>query len=215
MTPLELELRDLAAHLEIPTSPSLAAAVRARVVRRRHRRRVLALALAACVAVLAIAFAVPASRASLLRFFHLRGATVSLVDKLPPLTPRLTLGEPIPLRGASSFRLLLPSERRPEGVYAGDGGYWLRYPGLLLFEFEDGAGGSVLKKAALGTGKVEYVDVDGEPGIWIGSRHALYLPGGPPRASGHALIWQHGPLTLRLEAAVRLERALAVARSVR
>jgi len=214
MTHLELELRDLAAHLDIPPTPSLTGVVSARVVRRRHRRRMLALALAACVAALAIALVVPTSRASLLRFFHLRGATVTLVDKLPPLTPRLPLGEQIPLHGVS-FHLLLPSGRRPQGVYAGDGGYWLRYPGLLLFEFDSGPGAQILKKAALGRTKVEHVDVGGEPGIWIGGRHALYLPGGPPRAAGHALLWQYGPLTLRLEAAVGRDQALALARSVR
>jgi hypothetical protein len=62
---------------------------------------------------------------------------------------------------------------------------------------------------------VEYVQVDGEPGIWIGGRHALYLPGGPPVAAGHALIWQHGLVTLRLEAAVGRDQALEIARSVR
>jgi hypothetical protein len=67
----------------------------------------------------------------------------------------------------------------------------------------------------LGKTDVEYVDVDGEPGIWIGGRHAVYLPGGNPRAAGHVLIWNHGRLTLRLEAAVGRERALAIARSVR
>ena len=103
----------------------------------------------------------------------------------------------------------------PERVYAGDGGYWLRYRGLLLFEFKNGEGPEILKKAAVGTTDVENVDVEGEPGIWIGGRHALYLPGGPPQASGHALIWQHGGLTLRLEAAVGREQALAIARSVR
>jgi hypothetical protein len=51
--------------------------------------------------------------------------------------------------------------------------------------------------------------------VWIGGRHALYLPGGPPSAAGHALIWQRGPLTLRLEAAVGRDQALAIARSVR
>ena len=110
--------------------------------------------------------------------------------------------------------LLLPSGQRPERVYAGDGGYWLRYPGLLLFEYESAAGATILKKAAAGT-DVEYVRVRGEPGIWIGARHALYLPGGPPRVAGHVLIWQHRLLTLRLEAAVGRERALAIARSVR
>ena len=213
MTQLELELRDLAAHLDLPPAPPLAGAVRSRLTRRRHRRRVLVVALAACVATLVVAFAVPASRASLLRFFHLRGATVALVDRLPPLTPRSSLGEPI-APGNASFRLLRPSGRRPAGVYAGDGGYWLRYPGLLLFEFQSGIGAPILKKAALGT-DVEYVDVRGEPGIWVGSRHAVYLPGGPPRAAGHVLIWQHGSLTLRLEAAIGREEALRIARSVR
>ena len=214
MTELELELRDLAAHLDVPPTPALSGAVLARVTRRRRRRRVLVLAAACGVAALVVALAVPASRASLLRFFHLRGAEVTLVDKLPPLTPRRPLGVPIPLHSAP-FRLLLPSGRRPEKVYAGDGGYWLRYPGLLLFEFESGGGAEILKKAALGKGDVEYVRVGGDPGIWIGARHALYLPGGPPVAARRALIWQHGRVTLRLEAAVGREQAIAIAHSVR
>jgi hypothetical protein len=214
LTDLELELRDLAAHLDIPPAPHLADAVSMRLARRRQRRRVLVLALAAALAALAVALVVPGSGAALLRFFHVRGATVTLVDRLPPLTSRGTLGTPVPLDQAY-FKLLLPSGRRPERVYAGDGGYWLRYPGLLLFEFDSTDGTTLLKKVAAGTRDVEYVDVRGAPGIWIGARHAVYLPGGPPRAAGHVLIWEHGPLTLRLEAAVGLERALAVARSVR
>jgi hypothetical protein len=214
MSDLELELRDLAAHLDIPPAPHFGGAVRARIARRRLRRRVLAVALATGLVALAVAFAVPSSRASLLRFFHVRGATVSIVDELPRLTPRRSLGKPIALDDAS-FRLLLPGGRRPARVYAGDGGYWLRYPGLLLFEFESSDGATLIKKAAVGTAGAEYVQVRGEQGIWIGSRHAVYLPGGPPRAAGHTLIWQHGSLTLRLEAAVGRQRALAVARSVR
>ena len=214
MTDLELELRDLAAQLDMPPAPPLSGTVLARVTRRRRRRRFVALAAACAVATLVVAFAVPGSRASLLRFFHVRGAAVTLVDRLPPLTTHRWLGQRI-APGQAGSRLLLPSGRRPERVYAGDGGYWLRYPGLLLFEFASGDGPEVLKKATLGKTDVEYVDVDGEPGVWIGARHALYLPGGPPVAAGRVLIWQHGPVTLRLEAAVGLERALAVARSVR
>jgi hypothetical protein len=213
MTDLELELRDLATHLDIPPAPSFAGPVRARLARRRHRRRAVVVAVAVGVVAVAVALAVPSSRASLLRFFHIRGATVSIVDKLPRLTPRQSLGTPISLDDAS-FRLLLPSGRRPARVFAGDGGYWIRYPGLLVFEIESGDGSTLLKKAALGT-TVEYVDVRGEPGIWIGARHAVYLPGGPARAAGHVLIWEHGPLTLRLEAAAGRERALAVARTFR
>jgi hypothetical protein len=214
MTDLELELRDLSAHLDVPPTPPLFGAVLSRVTRRRRRRRLLAVAVACVVAALAVALAVPSSRASILRFFQLRGATVALVDRLPPLTSRRSLGQPIALDQAG-FRLLLPDGRRPERVYAGDGGYWLRYPGLLLFEFESGDGPEVIKKATLGRAHVAYVRVRGEPGIWIGGRHALYLPGGPPVAAGHALLWQHGPVTLRLEAAVGREQALAIAQSVR
>ena len=214
MTDLERELRDLAAHLDVPPAPPLLVVVLARVARRRRRHRRLAFAVAVGFAALAVAFAVPASRASLLRFFHLRGARVTLVDRLPPVTIRRPLGQPVPLDSAP-FRLRLPGGRSPQQVYAGDGGYWLRYPGLLLFEFDSGSGAEAIKKAVLGSADVEYVDVNGDPGIWVGGRHAVYFPGGPPRASGHALIWQQGRLTLRLEAAVSRERALAVARSVR
>jgi len=214
MTDLELELHDLAAHVDIPPAPAIADAVLTRLVRRqRHRRRVLVAVLAG-VAALAVALAVPSSRASLLRFFHLRGATVTIVERLPRLTPGRPLGTPI-RPDEAPFRLLLPSGRRPERVYAGDDGYWLRYRGLLLFESESGPGTEIVKKAALGTTDVAYVDVGGDRGIWIGGRHALYLPGGPPRAAGHALIWQHGRLTLRLEAAVGRAQAVAIARSVR
>lgn len=211
---LELELRDLAAHLDVPATPPLLGVVVARLARRRRQRRMLAFAVAAGVAALAVAFAVPGSRASLLRFFHVRGATVSVVDKLPPFTNHRSLGRPIPLDTAG-FRLLRPDGRDPETVYAGGGGYWLRYPGLALFEFESGAGPDVLKKVTIDKTDVEYVQVNGEPGIWIGGRHALYLPGGPPVAAGRTLIWQHGRVTLRLEAAVGLERALEIAQSVR
>jgi hypothetical protein len=214
MTDLELELLDLAAHLDVPSAPPLAGAVLARLARRRRHRRLLTVAMAAVVVSLAVALAVPGSRAALLRFFHVRGATVTLVDRLPQLTPRRSLGTPVPF-DQPSFRLLLPSGHRPDRVYAGDDGYWLRYPGLLLFEFKSSDGTTLLKKAALGRTDVEYVRVRGEPGIWIGARHAVYLPGGPPRAADRTLIWQHGSLTLRLEASVGRGQALAIAQSIR
>jgi hypothetical protein len=214
MTDLELELLDLAAHLEVPPAPPLSGAVLARLTRPGHRRRRLSFAVAIGIAALAVAFAVPGSRAALLRFFHLSGASVRIVDTLPPLKAHRPLGQPIALDQAS-FRLLLPGSRRPEQVYAGDGGYWLRYRGLLLFEFESSPGTQILKKVAGAGANVEYVHVGGDPGLWIGARHGLYLPGGTPVAAGHTLIWQHGSLTLRLEAAVGLDGALAIARSVR
>jgi hypothetical protein len=113
VTDLELELRDLAAHLDVPRTPALSGAVLARVAHRRRRRLTIAFAVGIAATVLAVAFAVPGSRASLLRFFHLRGASVTLVDRLPKLTAHRSLGDRIALDQAG-FRLLLPSGQRPK-----------------------------------------------------------------------------------------------------
>ena len=215
MTDLELELRDLAAHLDVPPAPPLLGVVLARLVRRRRRRRVLVFAVAIGITALAVAFAVPGSRASLLRFFHLRGAAVTLVDRLPPTQRRGPLGvsrsRSTARHSACSCQAGVALSRSTPATAATG----FATPACSCSSSRAVPGSEILKKAAVGTTDVEYVDVDGEPGIWIGGRHAVYLPGGPPRAAGHALIWKHGRLTLRLEAAVGRERALAIARSVR
>ena len=70
---------------------------------------------------------------------------------------------------------------------------------------------------------IERVTVDGEPGYWLaGAQHGLFYedPSGgvreaPARLAGNALVWRRGEQTLRLEADITKERALAIARSVR
>jgi hypothetical protein len=211
MTELERALVQLGRELDVPPAPDLTAAVRARVARRR-RRPWLVVALAVLAAA-AIALAVPPARSAILRFFHIRGADVALVDRLPPVPPGpVSLGAPATL--ADADWLLLPDGRRPTAVYRSNGGYWLRYPGLLLYEFPSGDA-AFLKKVAAGRAKVEYVDVGGDPGIWIGAGHVVYLPGGQARHAGRTLLWQHGRLTLRLEADVTKARAIALALSIR
>ena len=67
------------------------------------------------------------------------------------------------------------------------------------------------------------MEVDGEPGYWLGgAAHVLFYlhPTGdirdaPMRLAGPTLVWERGDLTLRLEADVSKSRALAIARSVR
>ena len=59
MTDLELELRDLAAHIDVPPAPPLLGVVLGRLTRRRRRRRQLAFAVAIGIAALAVALAVP------------------------------------------------------------------------------------------------------------------------------------------------------------
>jgi hypothetical protein len=212
MSELERALVALGRDLELPPTPDLAAAVRTRLARR--RRRWLVPALATLLAV-AVALAVPPARSAILRFFHLRGAEVTIVDRLPPVQRApVSLGTPTTL-AALPFRPLLPVGEQPLAVYLADGGAWLRYRGLLLYEFPSGSA-SFLKKVAAGDAKVEYVDVGGDPGIWIGAgRHVVYLPGGSVRLAGRTLLWQHGPLTLRLEADVSKVRAIALASRIR
>lgn len=212
MTELERALVALGRDLELPPAPDLAVAVRSRLARR--RRRWLVPALAALLAV-AVALAVPPARSAILRFFHLRGAEVSIVDRLPPV-PRapVSLGTPTTL-AELPFRPLLPGGKKPQAVTLAGGGAWLRYRGLLLYEFPSGSA-SFLKKVAAGDATVEYVDVGGDPGIWIGAgKHVVYLPGGSVRLADRTLLWQHGPLTLRLEADVSKARAVALALSIR
>jgi hypothetical protein len=216
MTELERALVLLGRELELPAAPDLAGAVRPRLARRRRRwwPVVVAVALAAA---LAVAFAVPGSRAALLRFFHLRGAEVSIVDRLPEVPAgALRLGEPTTL-DALGFRPLLLDGQKPDAVYRGEGVVWLRYgqagrPRALLAEF---AGSPFLKKVAGGATTVEYVSIGGYPGIWIAGGHVLFLPGGRAQLAGRTLIWEHGALTLRLEADVSREEAIKLALRVR
>jgi hypothetical protein len=205
---LERALVLLGRELELPPTPDLAAAVRPRLARRR-RWWIPAVAVAAAVA---LAFAAPGSRGALLRFLHLGAARVELVDTLPALSPRASLGERIDA-GEADFRLRLLDGRAPDAVYRGEGGYWLRYPGVLLYELR--SDGFLLKKLAGLDAQVEWTEVGGSPALWIGGRHAVYLPGGRATAAGHVLLWQSGALTLRLEAEVSRDVAIGLALSIR
>ena len=84
---LERDLEALAAEVAWPPTPEL----RLQLDPRRRRRfvegrRALVLVVAVLLLALAVAFAVPSARTAILRFFHLRGATVELVGA-PPLDP--------------------------------------------------------------------------------------------------------------------------------
>ena len=84
----EHELRALAAYVDLPEERDLAPAVRARLRGRPARRGWLVVALAAALVAVAAAFAVPPARSAILRFFHLQGATIELVDDCRRCTRR-------------------------------------------------------------------------------------------------------------------------------
>ena len=98
MSSLEQRLQELGRELAFPPEPDLARAARAAPGRPFPWRWV---ALAAAVVALAAAFAVPQARTSILRFFHIRGATVERVETLPAAR---SARAPAASAGASALR---------------------------------------------------------------------------------------------------------------
>jgi hypothetical protein len=235
---LERQLLVVGRQLDFPPEPDLSAAVRARLEARPRRPfpwRAAALALAALALALGAAFAVPQARTAILRFFHLRGATVELVGTLPQAVERSQaggLGSPRSRAAAEraiGFRLVLPPVEGggPRTVYVLDDGLGtvvLHAYGrpVLLSEYRS-SNVDFLRKAVSGRTSVDEVRVGTDPGLWIeGGTHTLtYLDRSgafrerPILIHGNVLLWVHGPLTLRLEGRLTKDRALALGRRVR
>lgn len=221
---LERELTALAAELAWPPTPPLPLAL---APRRRDLRRPLAALLGLALVALAVAFAVPASRAAILRFLHLGAARIELVRRLPaaqerPLGARLgpTVDRATAV-GDLHGRLLLPQLSPPPPLHASNGGVVsLLFRGhgtpVLLSEVYDQTG-VLLKKLVGGETTVRGVRVGPDDGFWLSGRpHVFLFPGAPPRLAGNVLLWQHGPLTLRLEGRGLSEaHAQAIARALR
>jgi hypothetical protein len=92
--------------------------------------------------------------------------------------------------------------------------------GLLVSEFRARLDDQFYKKISVGSGTVEFVVVNGEPGYWIQGLHEVsYLDqNGVPvqdstRIAGNVLLWERGDVTLRMESALSLQEALRIARS--
>lgn len=209
MSELERALAEL--DVEWPATPAF--------VYRRRRRRLLVPMVAVVLAVVA-AFAVPQSRGSIIRFFHLGGDRIERVQRLPSAQVRAlrnSLGAPT--TRAEAARLL----GRPFGapgarVYLAGRVVSTLLPGNILFsELQTGADPFLLKKFASAATAVEPVSIDGAPGVWIsGGRHVFLSPTLPPRYAGNALVWQRDGITYRLERrGLTLAHATALARRLR
>lgn len=222
---LARELSTLAAHVEWPPTPELRFALEPRAAHRARRRPVtLGLALAALVA-LAAAFAVPQSRAAILRFFHLGAVTIVRVDRLPAAEERplsTGIGSVVSLeeaRHAFHGTLLVPRLDPPPPAHLRGGSivsFVFAYRGepVLLSEFAFGDG--FLKKLAAGGTSVEPAGFDGSPGIWVsGAVHDVFFGGSSPRLAGNVLIWEHHGVTYRLESrSLTKDEAVSLARSL-
>ena len=226
---LARELSALAEHVEWPPTPELRLALEAKAIKhgaaRRRRRRLVALGLAlAVLAALAAAFAVPQSRAAILRFFHLGAVTIVRVDRLPAAEERplsAGIGPVVSLAEAKRtfrFTLLVPPLAPPPPAHLQGGStvsFVFSYRGepVLLNEF---AFGGFLQKFAGGGTSVEPAGFDGSPGLWIsGAVHDLFFRGASPRLAGNALIWERDGATYRLESrSLTKGEAVSLARSL-
>jgi hypothetical protein len=227
----ERELQALAAHVDFPEERDLAPAVRARLRPRGPRRkRALVLVLAAVLLAIAIAFAVPPARSGILRLFHLQGATIELVDKLPEVktSQPLDLGNPLTLAEARRTLRFRPLTSKllgdPDRITWDGHQLWYVYGQNRLLVSQLLASGVpvYIKKAVEPGTSITPVVVNGQSGFFLsGARHFLYIA--PTRIvlderirlARNTLLWEHGPLTLRLEGDLTLAEALRIARSFR
>jgi len=234
MTELELRLASLRDEIAFPETPDLAARFERGPVRGRSRPRVrpLAIVLAVVVAVAAgvLAFS-PGARSAFLEIFRLRGATIERVDKLPdvPTTGRLALGERVTRAEAErrvGFRLLDVGE--PDAIFVrGDTVATLVYgstekPRLVLSQLRGSLFEGFVKKTVVGRTRVDEVTVAGERGLFVsGDEHFVmfrdefgHIADEATYLAGNTLLWNRGPLLLRLEADVTRARALELAGTV-
>jgi hypothetical protein len=228
MSSLEQRLQALGRELAFPHEPDLD--VRAPAARPFPWRWV---ALAAAVIALAAAFAVPSARTSILRFFHIQGATVERVETLPAAQERSSaggLGRRVSVQQAErllGFRLRLPPLESEPPVYVLDDALAtviLRVDDRPVLLSEYGARDYALLKKSVGAKTlVEPVRVAGEPGLWVkGPPHTLtyFSRSGEFRERtvkihGNVLLWTHGAVTMRLEGRISKAQALRLARRIR
>ena len=187
----------------------------------------------------------PGLRDSFLELIGVRGARIQEVPKLPagPRQPGVELGPRTSLVEAerrADFplrRIRRPGFLAPDRVHLRDvdGTPIVTFAfaprrtltaspytgaGLLFTQFRARVDDTLLRKLAAGT-RVERVRVTRARGYWLeGGRHTISYRSrrgalGPARLAGNVLIWQRGPVTLRLEGEFSKARALRLARSVR
>lgn len=235
---LEQRLLALGTALDVPPAPDTVPAVLAGLPARRRRlgrpaRRMLAVALATMLLLVGAAMAVPPSRHAILRVIGLRGVSIERVPRLPPLPPgartgrAFRLGEPITLtraRHAAGFTALVPP--RASGAYIGHdvpgGRISIQTGRVLIIEFRGTAQPFIFKVIDPDT-KVKITRVNGSQGVYLsGAPHQVLfgtangqIRSDRVRLAGNVLIWQQGPLIVRIEGTHTLAQALAIARSLR
>jgi hypothetical protein len=229
---LPAELRALGRQLDVPPTPDVTVAVRARLAAPPRRRRpVLRYALVVLLVLLSVVLGVPPVRAAVVDFFRIGGVSVRS-DPGPPVppTPALT-SRPVPdlaeAERLTGLRIRPPAALgRPDSVLVIEDRVvslaWrasATHPEVRL-DAVDGRPEPVFEKYLRFREAVE-VDVGGVPGWYVGGPHeVVYVdPDGVRRTSsarlaGPTLIWVRGAVTYRLEADLPAARLAALAASV-
>jgi hypothetical protein len=230
MNELERRLQELGGEIAYPATPQFDLAFERGPVRA-PRLRPLALGLAILLAVLAgvLAFS-PGARSALLEIFHLKGATVELVETLPQVDAQpIDFGEAVSREEAErrvGFQLLDLGE--PDAVFVrGTRLASLVYgpvekPRLVLSELRGAVWEGMVKKLGAAGTRIEQVRVDGERGLFItGDQHFVMfldengdIDDEQTSLAGTVLLWNRGRLLLRLEGDLTRAEALELAKSV-
>ena len=168
----------------------------------------------------------PASRHAILRVLGLRGAVIERLPTLPPATQsRLRLGTRIPINGArhaAAFTALLPPHADAAYIaHEVPGGALSFILGRLVLTEYRAVSTPLFMKLIDPRTRARLLRVQGDPGVYLsGEVREVFIGAGglrvePVRLAGNVLLWQHGPLTLRIEGVRRLQQALALARELR
>ena len=231
MSELELRLGALRDEIAWPETPAFDLGLERRPARV-SRVRPLVLGFAILLAVVAGVLALsPGARSAFLEIFHIRGATVERVETLPEVqAQRIDFGERVGREEAerrAGFRLLdFGGEPdaifiRPDGLASVVYGDPSR-PRLVLSQARGAVWDGFIKKTADRGTRIEEVTVDGERGLFVdGPDHFVMfmdenglITDERTYLAGTVLLWNRGPLLLRLEGDLTLGEAFALAKSV-
>ena len=230
MNELERRLQELGGEIAYPATPRFDLSFARRPAR--LPLRTLALGFAILLAVLAGVLALsPGARSAFLEIFHLKGATVELVETLPQVeVQRIDFGERVSLEEAErriGFQLLDLGE--PDAVFVrGTRMASLVYgpvekPRLVLSELRGSVWEGFVKKVGSRGTTVENVVVNGERGLFItGDEHFVMfqdengaITDETTYLAGTVLLWNRGDLLLRLEGELTKAEALELARAAK